>query len=141
MTTTVITDTKSSDTTEQTLVQKIAKGRKYQIVVILVIVVLFGIRDLMNDHAGQTYLALAAIYGGVLSIVVNMTLSLAVLKAASVAKSDPKTAMGLLYVSAIVRFILILALFAVGIGGLELNPIPLVITAVATWLTGIAASR
>ena len=141
MTRTVIINTKSSNTTEQTLAQKIAKGRKYQIVVILVIAALFGIRDVMAAHAQQNYLALAAIYGGALSIVVSMTLSLAVLKATSVAKNDPKTAMGLLYVSAVIRFILILALFAIGIGWLGLNPIPLVIAAVATWLTGIVASR
>jgi len=61
--------------------------------------------------------------------------------AIAVAKNDPKTAMGILYVSAVLRFVLVLALFAVGIGWLGFNPIPLVVAAIATWLTGIIASR
>lgn len=127
--TTIVT----SDATEQALAHKIAKGRKYQLIVLLVIAVLFGIRDI--NHA------FAAIYGGVLSIVVSLTLSIAVLKATAIAKNDPKTAMGILYVSAVLRFVLVLALFAVGIGWLGFNPIPLVVAAIATWLTGIIASR
>ena len=127
--TTIVT----SDATEQELAQKIAKGRKYQLIVLLVIVVLFGIRDI--DHA------FAAIYGGVLSVVVSLTLSIAVVKATAIAKDDPKTAMGILYVSAVIRFILVLVLFAVGIGSFGFNPIPLVVAAIATWLTGIIASR
>jgi len=123
----------TSDATEQALAHKIAKGRKYQLIVLLVIAVLFGIRDI--NHA------FAAIYGGVLSIVVSLTLSIAVLKATAIAKNDPKTAMGILYVSAVLRFVLVLALFAVGIGWLGFNPIPLVVAAIATWLTGIIASR
>lgn len=123
----------TNDTSEQALAQKIAKGRKYQLIVVLVIAVLFGIRDINHAYA--------AIYGGVLSIVVSLTLSFAVLKATNIAKDDPKTAMGVLYVSAVIRFILVLALFAIGIGVLDFNPIPLVVAAIATWLTGIIASR
>ena len=122
-----------SDEGEQQLSQKITKGRKAQLLILLVIVILFGIRDI--NHAG------AAIYGGVLSLVVSLTLSFAVLKATEVSKHDPKTAMGILYVSAVIRFILVLVLFAIGIGWLGFNPIPLVVAAIATWLTGIIASR
>jgi ATP synthase protein I len=121
------------DTEQEELAQKITKGRKAQLLVIFVIALLFAIRDI--NHAG------AAIYGGVLSLVVSLTLSFAVLKATDVSKSDPKTAMGILYVSAVIRFILILVLFAIGIGWLGFNPIPLVVTAIAAWLTGIIASR
>ena len=115
------------------LAEKITKGRRAQLLVILVIALLFGIRDI--NHAG------AAIYGGMLSLVVSLTLSFAVLKAADISKHDPTTAMGILYISAVIRFILILVLFAMGMGWLGLNPIPLVIAAIATWLTGIIASR
>lgn len=128
-----MTTVTSSDTTEEDLAKKVAKGRKYQLIVFLVIAVLFGIRDINHAYA--------AIYGGALSIVVSLTLSIAVIKATAIAKNDPKTAMGILYVSAVIRFILVLALFAIGIGWLGFNPIPLVVAAVATWLTGIVASR
>jgi len=122
-----------SHDSEPKLAEKITKGRKAQLLVILVIALLFGIRDI--NHAG------AAIYGGMLSLVVSLTLSFAVLKATEISKQDPRTAMGILYVSAVIRFILILVLFAVGMGWLGLNPIPLVVAAIATWLTGIIASR
>ena len=128
-----MTTVTSSDTTEADLAKKIAKGRKYQLIVLFIIAVLFGIRDINHAYA--------AIYGGVLSIVVSLTLSIAVVKATTKAKDDPKTAMGILYVSAVIRFILVLVLFALGIGAFGFNPIPLVVAAIATWLTGIIASR
>ena len=121
------------DSEPKQLAEKISKGRKAQLLVILVIALLFGIRDI--NHAG------AAIYGGMLSLVVSLTLSFAVLKATEISKKDPRTAMGILYLSAVIRFILIIVLFAVGMGWLGFNPIPLIVAAIATWLTGIIASR
>jgi len=115
------------------VVAKARKSRKYQIIVIAVIAILFALRAPMHGAA--------ALYGGFVSLFVSWALGLSVIKATQLAKDDPKTAMGILYGSAVLRFILVLVLFGVGMGTLGFNPIPLVITAVAAWIVGVVAVR
>ena len=115
------------------VVAKARKSRKYQIIVIAVIAILFALRAPMHGAA--------ALYGGFVSLFVSWALGLSVIKATQLAKDDPKIAMGILYGSAVLRFILVLVLFGVGMGTLGFNPIPLVITAVAAWIVGVVAVR
>ncbi|MCK5895303.1 MAG: ATP synthase subunit I, partial [Cocleimonas sp.] len=83
----------------------------------------------------------AALYGGFVSLFVSWTLGLGVIKATQIAKDDPKMAVGILYGSAVLRFVLVLLLFGVGMGTLGFNPIPLVLTAVVAWVAGVVAVR
>ena len=115
------------------VVGKAKKSLKYQIIIIAVIAILFALRNPMHGAA--------ALYGGFVSLFVSWALGLSVIKATQLAKDDPKTAMGILYGSAVLRFILVLVLFGVGMGMLSFNPIPLVITAVAAWIAGVVAVR
>ena len=115
------------------VVGKAKKSRQYQIIIIAVIAILFSLRDPMHGAA--------ALYGGFVSLFVSWALGLSVIKATELAKDDPKTAMGILYGGAVLRFILVLVLFGVGMGTLGFNPIPLVITAVVAWIAGVVAVR
>jgi ATP synthase protein I len=116
------------------VVAKAKKSRKYQIIIIAVIAALFALRTPMHGAA--------ALYGGFVSLFVSWTLGLGVIKATQIAKDDPKMAVGILYGSAVLRFVLVLVLFGVGMGGtLDFNPIPLVLTAVVAWVAGVVAVR
>jgi len=115
------------------VVNKAKKSRKYQIIIIAVIAVLFSLRAPMHGAA--------ALYGGFISLFVSWTLGLGVIKATEIAQEDPQTAMGILYGTAAIRFVLVLVLFGVGMGLLGFNPIPLVLTAVVAWITGVVAVR
>jgi ATP synthase protein I len=115
------------------VVAKAKKSRKYQIIIIAVIAALFALRTPMHGAA--------ALYGGFVSLFVSWTLGLGVIKATQIAKDDPKMAVGILYGSAVLRFVLVLVLFGVGMGTLDFNPIPLVLTAVVAWVAGVVAVR
>ncbi len=115
------------------VVSKARKSRNYQLMVIAIIAALFALRDPVHGAA--------ALYGGFVSLFVSWTLGLGVIKATEIAKDDPKTAVGILYGSAVLRFILVLVLFGVGMGALSFNPIPLVLTAVVAWMMGVMALR
>ncbi|MCK5812843.1 MAG: ATP synthase subunit I [Cocleimonas sp.] len=115
------------------VVNKAKKSRNYQLIIIAVIAALFALRDPLHGAA--------ALYGGFVSLFVSWTLGLGVIKATEIAKEDPKTAVGILYGSAVLRFVLVLVLFGVGMGTLGFNPIPLVLTAVVAWITGVVAVR
>lgn len=115
------------------VVAKAKKSRRHQIIIIAVIALLFALRSPLHGAA--------ALYGGFVSLFVSWALGLSVIKATELAKDDPKTAMGILYGSAVLRFVLVLVLFGVGMGLLGFNPIPLVITAVVAWIAGVVAVR
>jgi ATP synthase protein I len=115
------------------VVNKAKKSLKYQIIIIAIIAILFAIRSPLHG--------MAALYGGFVSLFVSWTLGLGVIKATQIAKDDPKTAVGILYGSAVLRFVLVIVLFGVGIGTLSFNPIPLVLTAVVAWIAGVVAVR
>lgn len=115
------------------VVDKARKSRKYQIIIIAIIATLFALRSPLHGAA--------ALYGGFVSLFVSWTLGLGVIKATQIAKDDPKMAVGILYGSAVLRFVLVLLLFGVGMGTLGFNPIPLVLTAVVAWVAGVVAVR
>jgi ATP synthase protein I len=115
------------------VVNKAKRSRKYQIIIITVIALLFSLRAPLHGAA--------ALYGGFVSLFVSWTLGLGVIKATEIAQEDPKTAMGILYGTAAIRFVLVLVLFGVGMGLLGFNPIPLVLTAVVAWIAGVVAVR
>lgn len=117
------------DHVDQTIDQQSRKGRLWQFVVIAIIASLFALR--------KPELGIAAVYGGLVSVFIAWTLSWAAIKATEVSKQDPKKGIAIMYISAVVRFFMVLVLFAVGIGLLGLNPIPLVATAVVVWVVGL----
>lgn len=71
--------------------------------------------------------ALSAGYGGVTSLAVSWMLRRGVLKANEIARDDPKRGMTALYVGAVQRFVLVLALLGAGLGLLKMAPLATVI--------------
>jgi ATP synthase protein I len=71
--------------------------------------------------------AISAFFGGMISVGVSLLLRRGVLKAAEVAKDDPSKSMLVLYMGAVQRFVLVLALFGLGLGLLKLDPLATVI--------------
>ena len=70
--------------------------------------------------------ALAAFYGGAISVVVAFLLGRGVARAAEAARQDHKKSMLILYLGALQRFVLVLVLFGVGLKGLNLAFIPMI---------------
>ncbi|CAA6810798.1 MAG: Unknown protein [uncultured Thiotrichaceae bacterium] len=117
-------------TADQEIDQKSKAARKYQLILMLVIVaILFAMQK--SEHA------YAAAYGGLVSLFLTWTISWSMRKANEIAKTDPKRGMGVLYLSAVIRFFLFLGLFALGIGLLKLAPLAVVATAIVIWMTGV----
>jgi F0F1-type ATP synthase assembly protein I len=71
--------------------------------------------------------ALSAGYGGLVSVLMTMLLSRGVLRAGRVASQSPGRSQALLYLGAAVRFVLVLALFGIGLARLGLAPLATVI--------------
>jgi len=71
--------------------------------------------------------AQAAVYGGGVALLSTLLLGRRVLRAAELAKSAPGRETAVLYIGAVQRFVLILALFALGMGWLRLEPLPLLV--------------
>ncbi len=72
--------------------------------------------------------AQAAIFGAFIGVVLSLFLSWSVARAANAAPEKQKISMGMLYLSAAQRFLLALLLFSVGLGYLQLEPLPMVMT-------------
>lgn len=93
----------------------------------------------LGEHA-----VLATIYGGVVAIVNTLLLSLRMNKK-SEASSDPHTTVILLYVSAVGRFLLVLAALSIGLGVLKLSPTPLlgmfIITQLGYYIAAISSRK
>lgn len=69
--------------------------------------------------------AMAVVYGGMVSIVLAWMHKRAVRKSEDVSLRDPKAGMLVLFVSAVLRFILLIVLLGVGFGLLKLAPQPM----------------
>ena len=69
--------------------------------------------------------AKAAAYGGGIALLVAWMLGRRALRAAEVAKTQPGQETVVIYVGAIQRFVVVLVLFGLGMGWLELQPVPL----------------
>ncbi|KAF0191768.1 MAG: hypothetical protein FD165_1491 [Gammaproteobacteria bacterium] len=78
--------------------------------------------------------ARSACYGGLISVVAAWMLSRGVLMAGEAAPHNPGTGTWVLYMSAALRFVLVLALFGVGLAMLGLKPVPLISGFVAAQL-------
>ena len=69
--------------------------------------------------------ALAVVYGGAVSMALAWMHKRGVSKAQERAITDPKAGMLILYVGAVLRFILLIALLGVGLGLLKFEPQPM----------------
>jgi len=69
----------------------------------------------------------AALFGGGCALVNAWLLGRRLRLAANVAKASPGQEVTVIYVGALQRFALLLALFIVGMGWLKLNPVPLLV--------------
>lgn len=76
---------------------------------------------------GDGWAALSAFYGGLTSLCVSWMLRRGVLNANEIARDDPKRGMAVLYVGALKRFVLVLALLGLGLGLLGMAPLATVI--------------
>lgn len=71
--------------------------------------------------------ALSAAYGGLISIILAFLLSRGVVQAGYTEQQNPKKSTAILYMGAVQRFLLVLALFGLGLALLELEPLAVVI--------------
>jgi ATP synthase protein I len=73
-------------------------------------------------------LALDALYGLAIGLVNVAMLSWTFQKANVKAVESPKSGIQILYLSAVIRFVLLAVLFVLGLQAFELNPMPVVLT-------------
>ncbi len=74
-----------------------------------------------------SWAAVSAFFGGFIGLTISLLLRRGVLKANEVAQEDPKRGMIVLYVGAVQRFVVVLALFGLGLGMLGMLPLPVVV--------------
>jgi ATP synthase protein I len=72
--------------------------------------------------------ALAALYGGSVATANTWLLTQRIARAGELAKRNPKYSVYSLYFGALQRFVFVLVCLGVGLGGLDLNPVPLLLT-------------
>ncbi len=85
--------------------------------------------------------ALAVVFGGVVSMLLAWLHKRGVRKAEARALTDPKAGMLILYVGAVIRFFLLIALLAVGFGLLKFSPHPMLAGFVLAQLGFLALAR
>lgn len=78
--------------------------------------------------------ALAAAYGGAVTVATTLLLGWRIKRAGELARLDPRKSMRILYVSAVWRFTLAVALFALGIGYFRLDPLAVIVGFMLTQL-------
>ena len=79
--------------------------------------------------------ARSAFYGGLISVIAAWMLSRGVIRAGNMARFNPRTGAWILYISAALRFVLVLVLFGIGLTLLELKPVAMITGFVAAQLT------
>lgn len=77
---------------------------------------------------GGVNAALAALYGGAIALVNAWLLSSRIGKASDTSAQDAQRGIYILYFGAVQRFVFTLGAFILGMGYLELDPIPLLLT-------------
>lgn len=94
---------------------------------------LLSIQTILVALAVATFLVLgsppaaaSALYGGVIALLSATLLGHGVQRAAETAQAAPEIGMRALYFGAVLRFVLVLVLFGVGMGLLRLAPLPLI---------------
>ncbi|VAW87873.1 hypothetical protein MNBD_GAMMA17-428 [hydrothermal vent metagenome] len=81
-----------------------------------------------------SWAALSAFYGGLVSVASAAMLSRGINRATIAAEKSAQTSQMILYLGAVVRFVLVLVLFGIGLGALEMAPLALIIGFVITQL-------
>ncbi len=84
--------------------------------------------------------ALSAVYGGVASVFLALLSIRGFKRANEHALNDPKKSMLILYIGAVQRFVAVVVLLAIGLGGLKLEPLAVFIgfaLAQASYLMGV----
>ncbi len=81
-----------------------------------------------------SWAAISAFYGGLVSVASTTVLSRGMLRASKAAGENAQKSQMILYLGAVVRFVLVLALFAIGLGALKLAALALIIGFVITQL-------
>jgi len=85
--------------------------------------------------------ALAAFYGGMISIVIAFLLGRGVARAAEAARQDHKKSMLILYLGAVQRFVIVLVLFGIGLKGLSLAFLPMIAGFASAQLAYLSSMR
>lgn len=91
--------------------------------------------------AFDTLHGLSVVYGGLVDLVLAMLLGRSVRRAEEVAATDPKRGMTVLYVGAVQRFFLFIAMFAVGLALLRLDAPAVAVGFVAARLAQLVSAR
>lgn len=78
--------------------------------------------------------ARSAFYGGLVSVIAAWMLSRGVIKAGESVRLNPRTGTWILYISAALRFVLVLVLFGVGLAVLKLEPLAMITGFIAAQL-------
>ena len=100
------------------------------------VLIVSGVAFFLVGKAG----GVAATYGGLVALANTWMLGNRVRRAGEVVVTNPQRGMIMMYVSAVVRFVFILAALAVGLGWLKLAPLPLIIAFVGAQVVFMAAS-
>ncbi len=101
----------------QTSAKKVAG---LQIIIAALTAVVFGVIE-------GGWAAGSAFFGGLIGLTVSLLLRRGVLKANEIAQEDPKRGMIVLYAGAVQRFVVVLALFGLALGWLDMTPLAVVI--------------
>ena len=102
----------------------------------LLVVVTTSIFAVVNGQSD----ALAALYGGAITLVGSWWLSRRVRRAGDLAKDNPNAGVIALYGGAIERFVYVTAAFAIGLGALKLSVFPLMTAFVVAYLGFLVAA-
>lgn len=84
---------------------------------------------------------LGVVGGSVIAIILMLVLSYTMRKASDLAVESPQTSMNIMYVGAVVRFVLVLVLFGIALGGFKLPPLYTVASFVGVMIVGVLFSR
>ena len=82
-----------------------------------------------------------AVGGSLIAITLMLVLGYTMRKASELAVESPQTSMNVMYVGAVVRFVLVLVLFGIALGGLKLSALYTVAGFVGVMIVGVLASR
>lgn len=100
-----------------------------------------GVLAVVWGAVGHYFDGLAVVYGGLVSMLLVWLHKRGVRKAEQRAISDPKGSMLVLYVGAVVRFLLLIGLLGIGMGLLKLPALPLFAGFVLAQLGFFAVAR
>ncbi len=91
-------------------------------------------------YAGQ--MALLGVFGGAaIAISLMLVLGYTMRKASELAVESPQNSMNVMYAGAAVRFVLVLVLFGIALGGLKLPALYTVVSFVGVMIVGVVAAR